>query len=86
MWFFSGCREVFKSSLKPLASWFSSSTWVLRTLAVVQAWVKVRPFLESRYLASMSPIIASDLVWLPWTLKVTPEGVFVLTSSDVPWK
>lgn len=36
-WALAGLRVVARSSFRPLAIWFSSSTWVRRTLAVVQA-------------------------------------------------
>lgn len=52
----------------------------------VLTWVTVRPFLKSTYLPSMSPLMT--LVFesrLPATLKVTLEGVRVLTSREVPW-
>jgi hypothetical protein len=51
-----------------------------------RTWVKVTPFLKSTYLPSMSPLIAFEVAsLLPATLKVTLEGVRVLTSSEVPW-
>lgn len=74
------------SSLSPLAMWFSSSMWLRRTLAVDQAWVRLKPFFLSSNLASRSPEMAPDLVSrIPRTLKVTPEGVLVLTSRVEPW-
>lgn len=46
----------------------------------------VKPFLKSTYLPSMSPAMTFDLESrVPATLKVTLEGVRVLTSSEVPW-
>ena len=54
---------------------------------MVQVWATVRPCLRSVYLASTSPVMADDLEsWEPATLKVTSEGVLVLTSREVPWK
>lgn len=52
---------------------------------MVHAWVKTRPWALSENLASMSPF--KDWVFgscEPPTLKVTLEGVVVLTSSEVP--
>lgn len=37
-WALAGLRVVARSSFKPLAIWFSSSTWVRSRLVVVQAW------------------------------------------------
>lgn len=37
----AGLRVVARSSFRPLAIWFSSSTWVRRRLVVVQACKKV---------------------------------------------
>lgn len=49
-------------------------------------WVKIKPCLKSTYLPSMSPAMAFEVASLaPATLKVTLEGVKVLTSSEVPW-
>lgn len=51
-----------------------------------RTWVKVKPFLKSTYLPSMSPAMALDLSSrVPATLNVTLEGVRVLTSREVPW-
>jgi hypothetical protein len=48
-------------------------------------WVKIRPFLKSTYLPSMSPATAPSGARVPATLKVTLDGVRVLTSREVPW-
>lgn len=37
----AGLRVVARSSLRPLAIWFSSSSWVRRMLVVVQACVGI---------------------------------------------
>lgn len=50
----------------------------------IHTWVKVKPFLKSTYLPSMSPKISADGVRTPATLKVTLDGVRVLTSRVVP--
>ena len=85
--FLSGWRAVDTSTLRPLAIWFSTSTRLRRTLEVVQAWVRVKPYLRLVYLASSSPEMTSDLLSrLPETLKATSEGVFVLTSRKAPVK
>lgn len=47
--------------------------------------MKVKPFLKSTYLPSMSPAMAAELASLvPATLKMTLEGVAVLTSREIP--
>ena len=75
------------SSLRPLAIWFSSSIWVRSAFEVVQAWVKVRPWALSAYLPSRLPATRVDFESrFPSTLKVTLEGVPVLTSREVPEK
>ena len=100
---FAGLMDPATSNLSPFAIWFSSSSSVRSTLAVVQAldlisqrqyvqwstasltWVKVKPFLKSTYFPSMSPATSPD--WLsrtPNALKVTFDGVSVLTSSVAP--
>lgn len=82
---FSGTSVVISSSLRPLAMWFSSSTWLRRTLAVDQFWVRATPLFLSDHLASRSPLILS--VWwsrTPTTLNATLLGVVVLTSRVEP--
>lgn len=50
-----------------------------------RTWVKVKPFLKSTYFPSMSPAIAAELASrIPATLKITLEGVAVLTSRAIP--
>jgi len=47
--------------------------------------VKVKPFLKSTYFPSMSPAMAAELASrIPATLKMTLEGVAVLTSRAIP--
>jgi len=80
---FSGAKELSRESLTPSAIWLSSSMLLRRVLEVVQAWVTVKPFRRSYHLASMSPEMASLFKSrFPATLNVTPEGVWVLTSSE----
>lgn len=68
----------------PLATWFSSSIWVLRTFEVVQVWVKVTPFLASTYLPSRSPAIAFDLASrVPATRNATLLGARVCLSNPI---
>ena len=50
-----------------------------------RTWVKVKPFLKSTYFPSMSPAMAAELASrIPATLKMTLEGVAVLTSRAIP--
>ena len=82
-----GVREVERSNLRPWARWFSASTWVRRTLVVVHAWVKTRPWGLSVYFASISPPMRLVFAFCePATLNVTLEGVEVFASSEVPEK
>src|ERR1700743_641261 len=81
---FSGNNEVARSNLRPLAICFSSSTWVRSTFAVVQVWVRVRPWCLRLYLDSRSPAMRAWASLTRATLKDTPEDVAVLTSRAVP--
>jgi hypothetical protein len=66
-------------------AWLASQQCVCHDiLSVPPTWVTLRPFLKSTYLPSMSPKISADGVRTPATLKVTLDGVRVLTSRVVP--
>jgi hypothetical protein len=68
----AGFKVVAKSNFKPLASWFSHSTFVTSILVVFHVWVRVMPFLELTYLPSISPVMAADLLSrLPVIFKIT---------------
>lgn len=82
----SGIRVESNCNLRPLAIWFSNSTELFKTLAVVQAWVKVTPLFLSAHFASKSPKIFSVLASrVPSTLNVTLLGVLVFTMSLDPF-
>ena len=61
----------------------SSSTRVVRALVDVHDCVSVSPFLRSVYFVSPRAETTPAGVEVPVTLKATPEGVVVFTSSAV---
>ena len=69
------------SPFKPGVNNSDNSILVFKALALFQPWVKVKPVALSKYLASTEALMVSSLVVLPLTVKVTPFGATVLTST-----
>lgn len=82
----AGLSEVARSNLRPLATRFSSSTWVLRMLVVVQAWLASQQCVchghpvHSTHLSHAEPVLEVDV----FTLDVTEDlGGWGSNASDL---
>ena len=77
---------VVQAFQKKKASIRGQSYGIIRlSIRPIRTWVTVNPFLKSTYFPSISPAISPDLLSrTPAALKVTLDGVRVLTSSEAP--